>query len=112
MPLWHEPEARHRILMMATAAWPDRRSDVGRYLRAWSILTALRLRRLREAAGLVRRWPVAGSIGFCRGVAPLLRARFRRRALERLYRSREDARIEDTATSVVAGGNSRVTSAQ
>jgi Glycosyl transferase family 2 len=95
MPLWHEPEMRLRILLTALKAWPDRRSDVGRYLRAWAVLTALRLGRLQEAAVLARRWPVAGTIGFCWRVAPLLRARFRRRALERLHRGREDARIEE-----------------
>jgi len=97
MPLWHEPEMRLRILLTAVKAWPDRRSDVGRYLQVWAVLTALRLRRPKEAAVLARRWPVAGTIGFCRRVAPLLRARFRRRALERLYRGREDARLEQAA---------------
>jgi hypothetical protein len=97
MPLWDEPEKRLRILMTAMTAWPDRRSDVGRYLRAWALLLALRLGRLREAARLARRWPVAGTIGFCRRVAPLLRGRLRRGVLVRLYRGREEAWIEHPA---------------
>jgi len=97
MPRWHEPERRLGILTMATAAWPDRRSDVGRYLRAWAFLVGLRLRRLREAARLARAWPVAGTTGFCWRVAPVLGRRVRRRALERLYRGREDAGVGHTA---------------
>ena len=97
MPLWHEPELRLRILVNAAAAWPDPRSDVGRYLRVWGFLTALRLRKLREAAGLARAWPVVGTASFCWRVAPVLGRRIRRVALERLYRGREDARIEPTA---------------
>jgi hypothetical protein len=103
MPLWDEPEKRLRILVTAMTAWPDRRSDVGRYLRAWALLIALRLGRPREAARLARRWPVAGTIGFCRRVLPVLRARLRRGVLVRVYRGREDARIEHSAPIGVGG---------
>jgi hypothetical protein len=102
MPLWHEPEMRLLILVKAAAAWPDPRSDVGRYLRAWGFLTALRLRRLREAARLARAWPMAGTMGFCRRAAPILGRRIRRLAFELLHRGREDAGIEHTAP-VAAG---------
>jgi hypothetical protein len=103
MPLWDEPGVRLRILTMAVNAWPDRRSDVGRYLRAWALLIAVRLGRPREAARLARRWPVAGTIGFCRRVVPVLRARLRRGVLVRLYRGREEALIEHSAPIGVGG---------
>jgi hypothetical protein len=97
MPRWHESGSRFSILKMATATWPDRSSDVARFLRAWAFFAALRLGLLREAARLARSWPVVGTTGFCRRVRPVVRKRLRRWALERLYRGSEDARIEHTA---------------
>jgi hypothetical protein len=102
MPLWHEPSRRFAILKTATATWPDRSSDVARYVRAWAFFAALRLGRWREAASLARGWPVAGTTGFCRRVAPVLDRRIRRWALQRRYRGSEDARIERSVSRSAA----------
>jgi hypothetical protein len=57
-----DPRERLRHLVTFASLWPEPRSETALFLRARAVLLALRLRRPREAARLLARWPLRTAI--------------------------------------------------
>jgi glycosyl transferase family 2 len=85
----HEDNERLRILGTLADLWPDETSVVAHYLRAWGALLALRLRRPREAAGLLAGWRLRGTLRFAWKMPSLLTKLARASLHERRYRNVE-----------------------
>jgi GT2 family glycosyltransferase len=72
------PAERARHVTAFATHWPDPRADAALLLRGWAVLVALRLGRPRQAAALLRDWPLAATPRFLVRVAPVLARRLRR----------------------------------
>jgi hypothetical protein len=88
-PGFEDPKVRLRMLETLVEAWPEPQATTERYLRAWGIAVALRLRHGRRAARLAAGWRWRGTIAFLNRVRPIVRHRVRRVLQDRRHRERD-----------------------
>jgi Glycosyl transferase family 2 len=91
LPRAHEPIECFRHFATTARLWPDPCADTALFLRGRAILIALRGRRVAEAVGLIRRWPLSRTPAFLRRTFPAILSLARQSLDEYLHAGHEPA---------------------
>jgi hypothetical protein len=94
LPRAHEPAERFRHFAATARLWPDPCADTALFLRARAIMVALRGRRVAEAVGLIRGWPLSRTAAFLRRTLPAFVSLGRQGLDEHLHAGREPAALD------------------